>query len=473
MKIINPNAPGRFQGAVEWFRINTPEDRFNLIGEPGEMLLCESNGQQWKWDTASASWIPATGAKPLPPSINHLASKDMGLDFHGSSSVQQTHQPAGVVMRTMTGLVSGALVDVASAWSGLTNGAWRNGCPLRFEYNSGEGGEITSQILAGMWSDFANSRYPHSRIRCTVLQPLANDLPNGTDPLTLERSIDKAVNRTLYEFGREKVALLMPHTRNPMPGGVTHATYLIAQRMLHGIAARYGDRCRVFSAYDILNAGGIDTPAQFIMDEFAHLNVLGAAQLTPLWMELAAWLGWVAPDIRETELGTPVMRVSGKGPAGTVDGYTAYTGVTIAAGTANEDGTTRYLLTGTGAIGAAGRLWQRSLLNPDRPIVPGKDYRICVRDLEVVAQGTGVNQLYLPGAAFHAVTPSTPRMRIGVFSGYSNYVVPVGTRMYKDALSEIFTATPEMAAQPELIIYVGDNGYQLQCAHVDLLEVPA
>lgn len=62
MKIINPNAPGRFQGAVEWFRINTPEDRLNLIGEPGEMLLCESNGQQWKWDTASASWIPATGA---------------------------------------------------------------------------------------------------------------------------------------------------------------------------------------------------------------------------------------------------------------------------------------------------------------------------------------------------------------------------------------------------------------------------
>lgn len=69
MKIINPNAPGRFQGAVEWFRINTPEDRFNLIGEPGEILLCESNSQQWKWDTASASWIPATAATSLDGTI--------------------------------------------------------------------------------------------------------------------------------------------------------------------------------------------------------------------------------------------------------------------------------------------------------------------------------------------------------------------------------------------------------------------
>lgn len=50
MKIINPNAPGRFQGTVEWFRINTPEDRFNLIGEEGEFLLCASTGDRWRWN---------------------------------------------------------------------------------------------------------------------------------------------------------------------------------------------------------------------------------------------------------------------------------------------------------------------------------------------------------------------------------------------------------------------------------------
>lgn len=62
MKIINPNAPGRWLGSAEFIRIATPEDRYNLIGEPGEMLVCESNHQQWKWDTASASWIPVTGS---------------------------------------------------------------------------------------------------------------------------------------------------------------------------------------------------------------------------------------------------------------------------------------------------------------------------------------------------------------------------------------------------------------------------
>ena len=57
MKIINPNAPGRFQGAVEWFRINTPEDRYNLIGEDGEILLCEATGETWVWSEAANSWV--------------------------------------------------------------------------------------------------------------------------------------------------------------------------------------------------------------------------------------------------------------------------------------------------------------------------------------------------------------------------------------------------------------------------------
>lgn len=67
MKIINPNAPGRWLGSAEFIRIATPEDRYNLIGEEGEYLLCESNRQQWKWDSRISAWVPTTGAgKPLP-----------------------------------------------------------------------------------------------------------------------------------------------------------------------------------------------------------------------------------------------------------------------------------------------------------------------------------------------------------------------------------------------------------------------
>ena len=407
----------------------------------------------------------------LPPDANHLASIGLGLDFHGSSSIQQCTQPNGVVTRTLRYLSTGAVVDYGMSWSGLIHGSWRRGCPLQSEFNSGAGGEVTAQIIAGMWSDFAHPSYPNASVDCTVFQPLANDLPVGTDPRSLQRSIDDAVNRLLHEFGRKKVALLMPHTRNPNP--VAHSVYSDAQLMLRQIAARYGDRVRVFSSYEILNAGGVDTPAEYIIDSYAHLNVLGGDQLYPMWMELAGWLGWTPPDIR-SDLGTPVMRASGKGPVGQPDGYTGYASMTIAEGAPNEDGTTRYLLTGTGAVATAGRLFQRALLDPARPVVAGKSYRICVRDLEVVAEGAGANQLYMPGAAFHSSKSgfTTPRMRIGCFSGLSNWTVPVGSRMYKDALSDIFVATPEMASDPELIIYPGDNGYQIQCAHVDLLEVP-
>lgn len=402
----------------------------------------------------------------------HLQSTGLGIDLHGSSSIAQCHNPAGVIARTMKVLATSADADVGETWGGLMHGALNQGCPLQVEYNSGAGAETTVQIIDGMWTDLANPAYPNQHIKCTVLAPLANDIPDGTNPATLETVIDQAVNRLLRVEGREKVALWMPHTRNPMPGGVSHATYQTAQRMLRAIASRYGNRCRVFSAYDILNAGGVDTPSAYIVDVFAHLNTLGGKQLAPLWMELAAWLGWVAPNIETTEFGTPIMRVSGKG-IGLLDGYTSYTSsaTTIAAGTANEDGDARWLITGTGAIATVSRLWQRALLDASRPVVAGRNYRLYVHDLEVATSGTGTNILYQPGAAFHSVSPSAPRSRVGAFGGVTGLVVPVGARMRK-RLGPIFTATPAMAATPELLLYSGDGGYAIQSAHVDLLEVP-
>lgn len=63
MKIINPNAPGRWLGAVEFFRIPTAEDRYNLIGEDGEVLLCESTGESWNWDAATGGWVSSGFAR--------------------------------------------------------------------------------------------------------------------------------------------------------------------------------------------------------------------------------------------------------------------------------------------------------------------------------------------------------------------------------------------------------------------------
>ena len=417
--------------------------------------------------------VQAPGIQLTDGSVaRHLRSTGLGIDLHGASSIAQCHHPTGVVTRTMKVLATGADADVGETWGGLMHGALNQGCPLQVEYNSGAGAETTTQIIDGMWTDLANVAYPNQHVRCTVLAPLANDLPIGTDPTTLESAIDVAVNRLLRVEGREKVALIMPHTRSPMPAESSHALYRSAQRMLRAIASRYGDRCRVFSAYDILNAGGVDTPSAYIVDVFAHLNTLGGKQLAPLWMDLAKWLGWAPPSIETTEFGTPIMRVSGKG-LGLLDGYTGYTSsaATIAAGTANEDGDDRWLITGTGAIATVSRLWQRSLLDASRPVVAGKSYRLYVHDLEVETSGTGANILYQPGAAFHQVSPAAPRSRVGTFGGVTGLAVPVGARMRK-RLGPIFTATAAMAAAPELLLYSGDGGYAIQSAHVDLLEVP-
>ena len=406
----------------------------------------------------------------LPMFANHLASRGLEMDLHGSSSVAQANRPVGVITRKMTTMATGAFSDFSESWSGLLRGALDLGCPLHVEYNSGGAGETTVQILDGMWSDLGNPLYPKN-IRTTVLALLFNDLPDGTDPDTLEALIDAAVNRLIYEFGRERIVLLIPHTRNPMPATSSHALYVKAGAMLRRIANRYSGRVLVKSLYDVFCAGGIDTPSEFILDTYSHLNIAGSDKLAPLWMEIANWLGWMPPDSRITSYGTPVMRISGDGPSGKNNGYTSFASCTIAASNANEVNTPRWLITATGGLGTAARLWQEKLYNPERPVVAGKSYRLYVDDLTIMSTGEGSNLVYLPGAMARAVSASPPRSRVGTSSMIDGLHIPVGTRMRR-RLGPIFVATPEMAAATQLAIYSGDYGYAIKCSHVDLLEVP-
>lgn len=406
----------------------------------------------------------------LPDFTNHLTSRGLEIDIHSSSSGAQINRPTGIITRQMKTMATGSASDFSECWSGLLRGALDQGCPIHVEYNSGGAGETTEQIIAGMWSDLANPLFPKN-IRTTVLGLLANDLPVGTDPDTLESMIDNAVNRLLYEFGRERVVLLMPHTRNPMPAESSHALYIKAEAMLRRVAGRYAWRVRVDSMYDIFCAGGVDTPLQFILDSYGHLNIAGSDKLAPMWMGIANWLGWMPPDARIASYGTPVMRISGDGPSGKNNGYTAFTSCTIAASDANEVGTPRWLITATGGLGAASRLWQEQLYNTSRRVVAGRSYRLYVDDLTIMQTGTGSNLVYLPGAGVRALSVSPPRSRAGTSSMIDGLHIPVGTRMIKK-LGPIFVATPEMAAAPQLALYSGDNGYAIKCSYVDLLELP-
>ena len=422
-------------------------------------------------DALFAGTVRASGyMQTLPNFADHLASRGMEIDIHSSSSGAQVNRPVGVITRQMKTMATGAAADFSECWSGILRGALDKGCPLHVEYNSGGAAETTSQILAGMWSDLANPLYPKN-IRTTILGLLANDLPAGTDPDTLESLIDAAVNRLLYEFGRERVVLLMPHTRNPMPATSSHDLYLKADAMLRRVAGRYAGRVRVDSMYDVFCVGGVDTPSGFILDEYGHLNIAGSDKLAPMWMGIANWLGWMPPDARITSYGTPVMRISGDGPSGKNTGYTSFTSCTIAESDENEEGTPRWLITATGGLGAAARLWQEQLFNPARPVVAGKSYRLYVDDLTITSMGTGSNLLYLPGALVRAVSVTPPRSRIYTSSMIDGLHIPVGTRLRR-RLGPIFTATPEMAAATQLALYSGDNGYAIKCSYVDILEVP-
>ena len=132
MKIINPNAPGRFHGAVEWFRINTPEDRYNLIGEPGEMLVCEATGQMWQWE--DGEWNSSSLSR-----VNGI--------LVSSSPIVAPRFATTTEVRPMRAFQLGDSIT-ANGGGILIEAAWQSGGRLRWVTDGGKGGDKCADCMA-------------------------------------------------------------------------------------------------------------------------------------------------------------------------------------------------------------------------------------------------------------------------------------------------------------------------------------
>ena len=391
-----------------------------------------------------------------------LSSRGLRCVGWGSSTMADASRPQRVNVRIQAG-------DYSDCWNSFLVPAITRGIPFSLEWNGGVSGTSTAQVLASIDANLANPNFPDpAGIDFAIIQPFANTITGGVDPFTEEKAVTEKVFDLLRRFPHWKIVLIVPHTNNPMVG--THLNYRHAQIACRRIADRDPSRIEVADHYGVLSPFGAETAAENLRDT-QHLSVTGTAALYREWARIARWLGFIPKAPFVLPSGRAVATVSGVGTVPT-DGYGVLNFVTSAAAPANEFGTPRWDLTGTGALGMGGAMVNSRFLDPARPCVEGKLYRPYIDDMEIIAAAEASSS-FGPGAAARGNSVPTVRWRsLQWFTqAVTNQQIPVGWRI-QNYLGPIIRATASMAALPTLAIYPGDNGGAVRVSFVSLLEVP-
>ncbi len=272
MKIINPNAPGRWLGAVEFFRIPTAEDRYNLIGEEGEVLLCESTGEMWKWEVGE--WVPMTMARtpsggyslagPLlvPKSTSPKSNRNAAYKIHGGAknsssldianaaySISEQHPALGQYWQYRVFVMNH---DTVTKTMGLAKVA---GAPT--DKHSGSGLTWRTQQISG--ADIANQTIPAATFVSAADQDVDDIAPGilALDPV-LASPVARTDGGTAADAGRSPLLL----SRTLWANGV---------RLLNSLDADWRARTELLfkaygSSYDFVTSNAAAAPT----DSYAY-----------------------------------------------------------------------------------------------------------------------------------------------------------------------------------------------------------
>lgn len=360
MKIINPNAPGRWLGAVEFFRIPTAEDRYNLIGEEGEVLLCESTGEMWKWEVGE--WVPMTMAR-TPSGGYSLAGPLLapGVSSSDAVSAPNLRMPLGPQKLSARGLRIGAwgsstiaVPDTPDVLGGSTASHNQGtasifhainatlGCDFELTWNGAVSGTITSQIEAKMATDWPTVA---GYIDIAWIQGGANDIPSGTPVSTFGPYVRKMVLRAIA--AGKLVALHVPHERSAAGSNIKaiRREYQAFCYALKAELSQFPGQIEIFDSFEQLaDASGV-TPEEYLYDG-THLNGIGVLETAPAAMPLIrSWSGQLF--VSDPKAYGPVLYELDLTTVGTT-----YTGgnVTVTPDVDAPDGRKQWLITGSAAL---------------------------------------------------------------------------------------------------------------------------
>jgi len=464
MKVINVNAAGRFQGSVEWFRIETPEDRFNLIGEPGEILLCEATGESWNWDTTTGSWVSSSFSRS---SDGSTLVADRPLEISGELYASNV-APSWT---KFSDIATGSAKNVAHSWGSSTFqystetttakkwysdsllfAAWaRHGCPMILGYNGAVGGTTSSQITTKFLAEVSSTAHD-----VDMLMLGANDLGvgGGGTFATVKPYVDQCVSAGLKAGHR--ILFVTPHMQLN-PGDWTQ--YKLLSDYYKTLVARWPGRVFLADVWELLNGAGQATPADYLDTLEKHFNQKGAWAAAPAFERpFRQMFGEMAfTDLPGIGLGESIVT-----PADPPTGFSnSGSTVTASTGTADSAGRSRTRLAVT-ANGAG--FWYKTTT----ALELGATYRP-VADIEIISVGQADTAASC--GAYLRSEDSSINHSFGNTAREDVNMQPVGTRMR--LIGPEFVATAAAVTGSRIGVAIGGPNSVVDVATLAIVKTKA